>query len=85
MGVSKIIVGVDGSDNSLTAVQWAADLATNLNAEVVAVHALGLLEHLGPDRQVVPVELHEGEIADLFTTVWCSPLTASGIAPTKAP
>jgi nucleotide-binding universal stress UspA family protein len=79
MDLSKIVVGVDGSDNSLMAVQWAADLAAALGAEVIAVHAFGLIERLGTDRHVVPVETHKGEIAELFATAWCTPLVAAGV------
>ena len=40
-----IVVGVDGSEDSKRAVIWAANFAAALNARVVAVHAVGLLEH----------------------------------------
>lgn len=48
-GVDRIVVGIDGSDNARQALLWAAWLARNVGAEVVAVHARGLLERLdGP-------------------------------------
>jgi len=40
-----IVVGVDGSPDSRRAVEWAAKLAAETGARVVAVHAVGLLEH----------------------------------------
>jgi nucleotide-binding universal stress UspA family protein len=40
-----IVVGVDGSAESREAVEWAAGLAEENGARVVAVHAVGLLEH----------------------------------------
>ena len=43
--VNTIVVGVDGSDDSRRAVDWAAHLAGETGARVVAVHAVGLLEH----------------------------------------
>jgi nucleotide-binding universal stress UspA family protein len=43
--VSTIVVGVDGSDDSRRAVEWACELAEQVSARVVAVHAVGLLEH----------------------------------------
>jgi len=43
--VSTIVVGVDGSDDSRRAVQWAGRLAGVVGARVIAVHAVGLLEH----------------------------------------
>ena len=48
MRLDRIVVGVDGSDNSLAAVGWTAALAAALGSEVVAVHALGLLEQMEP-------------------------------------
>ena len=41
-----IVVGVDGSAAARQAVLWAAGLGPVLGAEVVAVHAVGLLEDL---------------------------------------
>jgi nucleotide-binding universal stress UspA family protein len=43
--VSTIVVGVDGSSDSRHAAEWAAAFATEHDARVVAVHAVGLLEH----------------------------------------
>lgn len=43
--VKTIVVGVDGSHDSRVAVEWAARLASDVGARVVAVHAVGLLEH----------------------------------------
>jgi nucleotide-binding universal stress UspA family protein len=40
-----IVVGADGSAESRRAVEWAAELAGENGARVVAVHAVGLLEH----------------------------------------
>ncbi len=77
---NKIIVGVDGSPNSLAAVQWVADLAGPLESDVVAVHALGLLEHLSPGSEPVPVERHRQEIRDLLERLWTAPLATAAIA-----
>ena len=43
--VNTIVVGVDGSADSQRAVDWAAHLAEQTGARVIAVHAVGLLEH----------------------------------------
>jgi nucleotide-binding universal stress UspA family protein len=43
--VKTIVVGVDGSADSGRAVEWAAAFAADTGARVVAVHAVGLLEH----------------------------------------
>jgi nucleotide-binding universal stress UspA family protein len=73
----RILVGVDGSDNSIAAVRWAGDLASALGAEVVAVHVLGLLDRLEPGGEAVPVESHLAEIRALFETHWCAPLSGA--------
>lgn len=43
--IRTIAVGADGSDNSRRAFEWAAGLAAALDADLVVVHAVGLLEH----------------------------------------
>ena len=43
--VNTIVVGVDGSPDSRRAVDWACALAQQVSARVVAVHAVGMLEH----------------------------------------
>lgn len=73
MSIQRILVGVDGSPNSLDAVGWVAELADRLAAEVTAVHVLGMLERMGPTGRV-PVEGHEEAIEELFTRQWCAPL-----------
>lgn len=78
--MTTIVVGIDGSPNGEAAAQWAAELAERLDATVVAVHALGLLEHLGPDRHLEPVEGNRARIEDLFTRLWCRPLALRGVA-----
>ena len=64
MTIERILVGVDGSEDSRRALEWAAELAAPLGAEVVAVHALGLLEHLEAGADLVSV----------FEERWCAPL-----------
>jgi nucleotide-binding universal stress UspA family protein len=78
MRLERIVVGVDGSANSLVAVEWAAGMASLVAAEVMAVHAMGLLEPLGP-RDPVPSFPHRGEIEEAFEATWCRPLRAAGV------
>ena len=40
--VTRIVVGSDGSEHARQAVAFAADLALQLHAEVVLVHAVGM-------------------------------------------
>ena len=76
--IATIVVGLDGSPDSHEAVGWAAVLALALDAEVVAVHALGMLDQLEPDGPVVPTQPHREEIAARAEGSWVEPLTAAG-------
>lgn len=78
MKLDRIIVAVDGSANSVAALGWATDLALKTGAEVVAVHALGLLERDDQDV-VVPSQPHREEVRERFETVWCSQLDQAGV------
>jgi nucleotide-binding universal stress UspA family protein len=57
--VNTIVVGVDGSEDAGAAIAWAAQLARELGAAVVAVHAVGLLEHerADPDNRHLQARL----------------------------
>jgi len=78
-GVQVIVVGVDGSADSAAAVRFTADLAAALGAEVVAVHALGLLDQLEPGGPKVPTQPHRDEIAAKVEGEWTSPLAEAGV------
>jgi nucleotide-binding universal stress UspA family protein len=81
MKIDRIVVAVDGSENSLVAVERAAGLALLVGAEVVAVHARGLLAPLGTGDPV-PTFPHRDEIQQLFETTWCAGLDAADV-PTR--
>lgn len=68
----QIVVGVDGSDGAANALEWVATVAADLQAQVIAVHALGLLEHLG--QSTVPAWSHRDEILQLLENQWTLPL-----------
>lgn len=73
----RILVGVDGSACAQRALQWTVALAEALGADVVAVHALGLLTHLpGP---AVPSAGHHDDVQRAFEQ-WCEPLRSSPVA-----
>jgi nucleotide-binding universal stress UspA family protein len=74
----RIIVGLDGSDDAQRALEWAILIAERFQAEVVAVHAVGLLSH-GRDGSLVPSHPHLAEIRQLFTTEWCRSLNSSAV------
>jgi nucleotide-binding universal stress UspA family protein len=73
-----VVCGVDGSVNAQHALSWSADLVAGTGGEVVAVHALGLVETIRGES--VPTASHRGEIEDLCVTVWCAQLANSGVA-----
>jgi len=59
--VTTVVVGVDGSLDSAAAVGWVVTFAAVVDAHVVAVHALGLLEHerSDPDHHRLIGMLHD--------------------------
>jgi nucleotide-binding universal stress UspA family protein len=67
-----IVVGVDGSVAARQAVLWAAGLGPVLGAEVVAVHAVGLLEDLH-DATEEPAAWR-ARVLDRVTHTWCAGL-----------
>ena len=79
MAIERIVVGVDGSQNSRRALEWAADLAARLQAEVVAVHAVGLLSKVDEGGPPVPSYAHRDEVRERFERDWCAPLDGAGV------
>lgn len=73
----RIVVGVDGSENAARAVHVAADLAALAGAEVVAVHAVGLLEG-GGDGTLTPADRHAA-LRDELEQRWCRELGDAGV------
>lgn len=65
----RILLGTDGSDYARHATAWACDLAGALGAEVVVVHAVGLLEE--PDLDAIRAQL-DGP--------WVEPFVEAGVA-----
>lgn len=78
MQVRRIVVGVDDSEGSRSAVAWATVVARGTGAEVVAVHAVGLLERLTTGERV-PARSHLDEVRAQMDG-WCAPLAAAGVA-----
>jgi nucleotide-binding universal stress UspA family protein len=71
----QVVVGADGSTGAAHAMRWAAGLAGSLDADVVVVHAIGLLEERhGPG---VSTAERRAELEALAES-WCRPFAASG-------
>lgn len=70
--VGSVVVGVDGSGEAHRGMEFGARLAQQLDVELVVVHALGLLVHLGGRRQ--PAEGNESEVARRLRDEWCAAL-----------
>jgi nucleotide-binding universal stress UspA family protein len=68
-----VIVGVDGSSNSLRALAVAAELARRLDLELVVLHAVGLMTVI--DGSHVPSEGRREELERLLREQWCATLT----------
>ncbi len=66
------MVGVDGSATSQEALRWAIALGEALGAEVVAIHALGLLDRWhDPDASA---RSWRRTLCALVERTWCAPL-----------
>lgn len=82
-GIRRIVVGVDGSEQAVRALNWTIDLAKQLKAEVIAVFALHLPPYAYAGYETVaPLEFDEkfrGELKHVFEDEWCAPLKASGL------
>jgi nucleotide-binding universal stress UspA family protein len=86
--VTRIVVGIDGSEPANAALGWAIDMARRLQAEVIAVHALQTPTQLvAPYDMVAPVEYltnwteqFRREIKENLETTWSAPLAASGLS-----
>jgi nucleotide-binding universal stress UspA family protein len=78
----RILVGVDGSENAQRALQWAIDRARELDAEIVAVHAIELPSYLlaayKPPITAFDEEWRNG-IKSRFQDEWLRPLKDSGV------
>ncbi|HYM51707.1 MAG TPA: universal stress protein [Candidatus Limnocylindrales bacterium] len=79
----KIIVGLDGSEGSARALDWAIKTGRRLDAEIIAVHVEAAAIYVpGPMGVAPPVQsrawLEEQERC--FTEDWCAPLRSSGLS-----
>jgi nucleotide-binding universal stress UspA family protein len=78
--MSTIVVGLDGSSGSQTAARWAATMAREIGAEIVAVHAVPRSELWTLAAFQVDPEPIVDEIQGLLDGRWTAGLRRAGIA-----
>ena len=83
-GINRIVVGVDGSEHSAAAIDWAARMAKGMGSEVIAVFAISppIYFDTGYAQPVIPVQFDESWRAEMkkeFEDRWCKGLRASGV------
>ncbi len=80
---TRILVAVDGSDCAHRAVEWCAQIAPSLDAEVVAVHVVEEPVYPMPALAYVSVPPLTPEARDEIRRTleeeWCAPLAAAGV------
>lgn len=77
MRLARIVVGLDGSLESGRAAELAGDLAQATGADVLGVHAVGLLEGAGPDG--VDHAVRRRELLARLEGTWAEPLRREGV------
>ncbi len=82
--IKRILVGVDGSEQSAHALEWTIDLAKALKAEVIGVFAVHLPAYAYAGYETVaPLGFDDRfrrELKLAFEDDWCAPLKASGLS-----
>jgi nucleotide-binding universal stress UspA family protein len=78
-GVRRIVVGLDGSPAAAAGVEAAIALARAFDAEVIGVHATGLLDVWQAHEDADAMDMYEGVAAQLRGP-WSEALRASGVA-----
>jgi nucleotide-binding universal stress UspA family protein len=63
----RIVVGVDGSNGSTRALQWAQIMASITGAEVLAVHAVEYIPLRGHETNELVLEQHSAELDGHWT------------------
>ena len=81
--IRRIVVGIDGSSGSATALRWAARLAVATDAEVFAVHAIEPprydIRSLGLPHTLLNEANWREAIKTELEATWCRPLVEAGV------
>lgn len=81
-GISKIAVGVDGSEHGTDALEWAIRMAHGMGSEVIAVYAVDFPVWVASAAGTVPPQLDpewRGQLQNDFENEWCKPLKDAGV------
>jgi nucleotide-binding universal stress UspA family protein len=83
-GISRIVVGVDGSEHSEAAINWAVRMAKGMGSEVVAVFAIAPPVYFdgGYMAPVAPPQFDptwRAEMKKEFEGQWCQRLRDGGV------
>lgn len=81
MSVRTILVGVDESEGSRVARDWAAELAADLGARLVLVHAFEPLAHLDELRPGVDLRAARDRATEALRGPFSADLRARGLDP----
>ena len=80
---TKIIAAVDGSENAARAIEWCAEHAPALDAEVIAVHAMEPPRYTGLAPSYIWVRCANAQQRESrrerATREWCKRLATAGV------
>jgi nucleotide-binding universal stress UspA family protein len=76
---TRMLVGVDGSDGSTRALEWAAAVAANTDAEVVAAHILTYDREFGRDLTLDTMRPWRRELEHDLRNKWTQPLRIANV------
>lgn len=84
-GIATIVVGVDGSEHSASAVVWAMRMAKGMSSQVVAVFAVSppVIIDTGYAMPITPVQFDPKWREEMKTELegkWCRPLQEAGVS-----
>lgn len=75
-----IVVGVNGTDGSGAALRWSVNLAQDLDAEIIVVHALSVATEFFYEVPTLTPTTWRRELRSRILTEWCEPIRDAGVA-----
>lgn len=78
--ISTIVIGVDGSEGSRRSTEFAATLAAQLKARVIAVHVFEPLAHIADMAPPYHFDEVEARARVEAETTWTMPLRTAGVS-----